>query len=155
MLLLPPYLYTKNWIMCSTSNSWNQDVQIWYLPNLCRDENWKLVTSWRLFLELIDCMVFSRCYLHFMEIDLLLALFKIKWKEENWVLSFGERSPSLRAVMWSFAPLTTSTLSKSENWIFLFFIFYSCIVDELRGCNEFCWFFFLLGWLESCGNFSF
>ena len=50
--------------------SWNQDVQIWYLPNLCRDENWKLVTSWRLFLELIGCMVFSRCYLHFMEIDL-------------------------------------------------------------------------------------
>ena len=50
--------------------SWNQHVQIWYLPNLCRDENWKLVTSWRLFLELIGCMVFSRCYLHFMEIDL-------------------------------------------------------------------------------------
>ena len=38
------------------------------LPNSSWDENWKLVIAQRLFLVLIviDCMVFSCCYLHIM-----------------------------------------------------------------------------------------
>ena len=42
------------------------------LQNSSWDVNWKLVNAQRLFLVLIDCMVFSHCYLHIMETNFVL-----------------------------------------------------------------------------------